>query len=178
VTPVLIAVAVGVALWRAPKFLAGRRERRRLDLLAADLPEVIDLLRLATAAGATVAVALPAVAARAPGPLGDALQAAVGRVERGLSLADAIDDLPSRAGERLRPLVAALTATDRYGAPLLPTLDRLAAEARDDRRRRAEAAARRVPVKLLFPLVGCILPAFGLLTVAPVIAGALRTLRL
>ena len=67
---------------------------------------------------------------------------------------------------------------ERYGAPLEPRLDRLVDEVRAARRRRSEEAARRVPVKLLFPLVGCILPAFGLLTVAPLIAGALRTLRL
>ena len=42
----------------------------------------------------------------------------------------------------------------------------------------AEEAARRIPVKLLFPLVGCTLPAFALLTVAPLVAGALRSLRL
>ena len=44
---------------------------------------------------------------------------------------------------------------------------RLAAEARLERRRAAEATARRVPVKLLFPLVLCTLPAFALLTVVP-----------
>ena len=43
---------------------------------------------------------------------------------------------------------------------------------------RAEEAARRVPVRLLFPLVLCVLPAFALLTVAPLLAGALRSLRL
>jgi len=47
---------------------------------------------------------------------------------------------------------------------------------RRDRRRKAEEAARRIPVKLLFPLVGCTLPAFALLTVAPLIAGAVRSL--
>jgi tight adherence protein C len=54
----------------------------------------------------------------------------------------------------------------------------LATDVRADRRRRAEEAARRVPVKLLFPLVLCVLPAFALLTVAPLLAGALGSLRL
>ena len=45
-------------------------------------------------------------------------------------------------------------------------------------RRRAEEAARRVPGKLLFPLVFCTLPAFALLTVAPLVASALESLRL
>ena len=46
------------------------------------------------------------------------------------------------------------------------------------RRRRAEVAARKLPVKLLFPLVLCILPAFALLTVVPVIVSSLRALEL
>jgi pilus assembly protein TadC len=70
-----------------------------------------------------------------------------------------------------------LVASERYGAPLLPGLERLGAEVRLQRQRRAEEAAGRIPVRLLFPLVGCILPAFALLTVAPLIAGALRALR-
>ena len=72
----------------------------------------------------------------------------------------------------------ALAGSERSGAPLGTALDRLADEVRRDRRRRAVDAARRVPVKLLFPLVSCTLPAFGLLTVAPLIASAVRSLRL
>lgn len=96
----------------------------------------------------------------------------------GRRLADALGDVPGRAGEATRPLVAALVESDRYGAPLGDALARLAAETRADRRRRAEEAARRVPVKLLFPLVCCVLPAFGLLTVAPLLAGSFTALRL
>jgi tight adherence protein C len=69
-------------------------------------------------------------------------------------------------------------ASERYGAPLADALVTLAADARADRRRRAEEAARRVPVQLLFPLVLCVLPAFVLLTLAPLLAGALGSLRL
>ena len=74
--------------------------------------------------------------------------------------------------------MAALVASERYGAPLAAGLDRLAAEVRASRRRRADEVARKVSVKLLFPLVLCILPAFALLTVAPLIASALKSLRL
>jgi tight adherence protein C len=57
-----------------------------------------------------------------------------------------------------------------------PALERLGAELKLDRRRRAEEEARRVPVRLLGPLVACILPAFGLLTVVPLLAASLKAL--
>ena len=102
----------------------------------------------------------------------------VSRIDRGIGAADALERLPVECGEHVHPLVTVLVSAERYGTALLPALDRLAIEARFDRRRHAEEAARRVPVKLLFPLVLCILPAFGALTVAPLLAGALGSLRL
>ncbi|MDQ3758189.1 MAG: type II secretion system F family protein [Actinomycetota bacterium] len=95
-----------------------------------------------------------------------------------LPLADALDELPLRAGEPTRALAASLAGCVRYGTPLAPTLAALSVEARDAERRRMEQAARRVPVLLLFPLVLCILPAFALLTVAPLLADAVAALRL
>ena len=155
-----------------------REERCRLAALAADVPDVVDLFVLAVGAGLTVPLAVATVGRRAAGPLGAELRRVCDDVALGRRLADALEDVPTRAGEAVRPLVAALVASERYGAPLSSGLERLAGEVRHDRRRRAEEVARRIPVKLLFPLVGCTLPAFALLTVAPLIAGALRSLRL
>ena len=70
-----------------------------------------------------------------------------------------------------------MATADREGLPLAPVLDRLAADARSSRRRLGEAAARRLPVRLSFPLVACTLPAFVLLAIAPAVIGALSTLR-
>jgi len=67
-----------------------------------------------------------------------------------------------------------LALSERSGAPTAELLERLADEARADLRRRAEAHARRVPVRLLFPLVFLVLPAFGLLTVVPALLAGLR----
>ena len=172
-TPVVVLV-----VWALPVLRARRRERRRLAALTADLPEVVDLLVLAVGGGLTVPFAIAAVARHANGPLAAELRRVLDEVEHGRRLADALDDVPARAGERARPLTAALVASERYGAPVVAGLERLAGEVRRDRRRRAEEAARRVPVKLLFPLVTCTLPAFALLTVAPLIAGTLGSLRL
>jgi tight adherence protein C len=160
-------------------WLARRRDaRRRAEALTVELPEVVDLLVLAVGAGLTVPLAVAAVAARAEGLLASELARALGDTRKGRRLADALDDLPARVGDGARPLTAALVASERYGAPIVSGLERLADEVRRARRRRAEEAARRVPVKLLFPLVVCTLPAFALLTVAPLIAGTLGSLRL
>lgn len=178
--PVLPAAAVpaGLITWSFPGAVLRRAERRRLAALASDLPDVVDLLVLAVGAGLTVHLAVVRVTARASGPLAEELRLTLREVALGRRLADALDDLPRRAGEAVRPLVAALVASERYGAPLVTGLERLSDEVRRDRRRRAEEAARKVPVKLLFPLVTCTLPAFGLLTVAPLVASAVRSLRL
>jgi tight adherence protein C len=188
------------AVWAAPEVdrpaprpdllgilgLAARRERRRRQReVAAVAADLVDLFAVAIGAGLNVRLATTAVAHRGPpGPLSEHLRQVEDDVAAGARLADALDRLPTRlaaAGapdETVRSLIAALVDAERYGTPLGPTLDRLAAEARRSRQRRAEEVARRVPVKLLFPLVICILPAFGLLTVAPLIAGGLRALRL
>jgi tight adherence protein C len=176
VWPPLVVVA-GLACWGLPRWQQRSARRRHDDQVRRDLPEIVDLTVLAVGAGLTVPLAVAAVARRGHGPVAGALGQVLDEVALGRRLADALDDVPARVGEAVRPLTAALAASDRYGAPLLDALDRLSAEARADRRRRAEEAARRIPVKLLFPLVACILPAFALLTVAPLLAGALGALR-
>ena len=180
VLPIAPVAALPAALlaWAVPGMRAGRAEQRRRAALAADLPDAVDLLALAVGAGLTVHLAVAHVARRGSGPLASELTRIVDEVALGRRLADALDELPERAGEAVRPLVASLVASERYGAPLAAGLERLADEVRRDRRRRAEEAARKVPVKLLFPLVTCTLPAFGLLTVGPLIASAVRSLRL
>lgn len=155
-----------------------RADRERASTVEHDLADVVALVGLAVGAGANLSGALDAAATHADGPLAEALADAVGSTRRGGRLADALESLTAQLGEPVRPLVAALVSCDRYGAPLGPTLDRLALDVRTASRQRAEAAARRLPVRLLFPLVSCILPAFALLTVAPLIAGSFRGLGL
>ncbi|MDQ1395981.1 MAG: tight adherence protein [Acidimicrobiaceae bacterium] len=164
--------------WAVPVAASRRRRRRRQREVAAALPEVVDLLAVAVGAGLTVGHAIEAVGRHASNPVAQALAELTDEVAVGRRLADALDDLPVRLGEEVRPLSGALAGCERYGTAVVPVLVRLGDQLRADQRRLAEAAARRVPVKLLFPLVICILPAFALLTVAPLIASALQSLRL
>ncbi len=173
-----LGVAAGLAVWILPAWHR-RREAMRLEAaVSAELPEVVDLFVLAAGGGLNVSLAVAAVGGRAPPAIGTVLRRAAEHVEGGARAADALEEALGRLGDPVRPLLAALVASERYGAALVPGLERLAGEVRLGRRRRAEEAARRVPVRLLFPLVLCTLPAFALLTIVPLLAGTLRLLRL
>jgi tight adherence protein C len=173
-----LGIIAALAL-RIRPVLVKRRRRLALDQrVVSELPEVIDLVRLGLASGGSTLVALRAVAARPTGPVTEALAAVIARVGVGHRMADALEDLPAQLGEAIRPLVRALVSSERYGVELGPTLDRLADEARDDRRRQAQARARRVPVQMLLPLVLCILPAFVVLTLVPTLVSTFETLDL
>ncbi len=174
--PLALGTVGGAALARRWRGL--RRQRARHAEIVETLPEVVDLVGLACTAGLTVPLMVRTLSSRAPPPFAAAFAAVAERSARGWRLADALAELPDQLGDPVRPLTAALVATERYGVALLPALEHLAYDARRERRRRAEAAARRLPIRLTFPLVCCILPAFGLLTIAPLLAGALRSLRL
>ncbi|MEY2426783.1 MAG: tight adherence protein [Actinomycetota bacterium] len=169
-----LADAVATVLTRLPS----RRRRAMVAAVERDLADVVALVGLAVSAGCNLRGALDAASTHSTGALADALKAAVASASRGRRIADALEPLPDTLGEAVRGFVAALISCDRYGAPLGATLDRLALDVRTASRQRAEAAARRLPVRLLFPLVTCILPAFALLTVAPLIAGSFQGLDL
>jgi tight adherence protein C len=178
VVPPTLAVGVAAVVWLVMARRHRAAARATITGVADGLAEVVDLFALAASAGLTVPGAVDAVGSRAEGPLAVALRGVRDEIALGRRCADALDDLPRLLGETVRPLVAALVASERYGAPLVDGLERLAAEVRADHRRRAEERARRVPVQLLFPLVCCVLPAFALLTVAPLLIGAFGSLRL
>jgi tight adherence protein C len=163
----------------ARALLERARQKRTTAAVLDAIPDAVDLLAVAVAAGLNVRLAVAAVASRAPpGPVTDALRLVEAEAAAGSRLADALERLPEALGEPVRPLARALVDAERYGAPLGASLERIADDARRARQQRAQEAARRIPVRLLLPLVVCILPAFGLLTVAPLIAGGLRALRL
>jgi tight adherence protein C len=178
---VLLAIAPPLApipfVWAllVPAVTSRGAERRREAAIVDQLPDVVDLLTLTTAAGLPVSVALTAIGDRPGGPVGAAAARAAGHIARGGTTATALAHLAA-LGPSARPLVDALAQHDRYGTPLLPALDRVAIESRARRRRRAEEAARRLPVTLLFPLVLTTFPAFVLLTVVPILAGSLGSL--
>ena len=98
---------------------------------------------------------------------------------RACAIGQSFDDALREMGRRApgtRGLAETLRTSARLGSPAAPALARLAAELRADLRRRAEARARTVPVRLCFPLVGCILPAFALLTVVPAVVAGITPL--
>lgn len=155
-----------------------RRRRRRDRAVDQAMPELIGLFVIAAAAGHPVAACVEAVAVRAPPAVREPLAEVIRRVGRGAPLTESLERLGPVLGPLGPNLVDALVGAQRTGAPLAPVLGRLAVTARDRRIRSAEEAARRLPVTLLFPLVCCVLPAFALLAVVPLLAASLDALRL
>ena len=177
----MTAVLGILCLALAARALRLRRARNRLRWEAATidrvLPDAIDLLRLAARAGISVHQLITTVLSRLPHPVDEVFAEVQRRVERGVRLGDALDAL-DRLGESGEPLMAVLRSAAFDGTPLIGGLDRVADDARVLRRRRAEQAARRLPVQLLFPLLLCVLPAFALMAVVPLIAASLGDLRI
>jgi pilus assembly protein TadC len=156
------------------EWFARGRARRDDTVLAGELPVTLDLLAVAVEAGSTPYLAVELAQRWAPPAMSARLREVREACALGATLGDALVGLGTRV-PRLRPLSDALLASDRLGAPVGPALAGLAEEQRAELRRRAEAHARRVPVRLLFPLVFAVLPAFGLLTVVPtLLAGFAR----
>jgi tight adherence protein C len=174
--PLALVLLGGVAVVA----VARRRHRRtvgRRRAIEAAMPDAIELVVLCMHAGRAPTQAVVELAARAPPPLRPGFAAVERQLHRGRGLADALAELPRLLGPPARELATSIAMADREGLPLAPVLDRLAGEARSERRRLGEAAARRLPVRLSFPLVVCTLPSFVLLAIAPAVLGALSTLR-
>ena len=141
------------------------------------MPDAVELFVVACTPAARPPRPSSSWRAIAPAPVRPAFAAVEHRLHRGDGVGDALDELTARCGRPALGLVTAVGAAVRDGLPLTPVLDRMTDDANATRRRHGEAAARRLPVRLSFPLVACTLPSFVLLAIAPAVLGAISTLR-
>jgi tight adherence protein C len=174
--PVTIAGVIVTTLLR--RWFSARRRARTTREVAASFPNALDLLVLSIRAGYLPAQAIGEISPYLPNALRPSFSAVDQALQRGDRFADALDQLRLRLGPIAQPLVDSLAAADRYGLPLAPVLERLSFEARQQRRRDTDAAARELPVRLALPLVLCTLPSFVLLAIVPLLLGALSSLHI
>ena len=136
---IMLLAAAPAAGFLAPDAWIGRRTRRRGAAMETELADVLDLLRVAVAAGLSPARALAEVGRRHSGLLATEFRSAAARAALGIPRATTYCELERRCpAAGIAALVAALERADRHGAPLGPTL---AAEARAARARAAQRAA-------------------------------------
>ena len=142
--------------------------------MEAELPDVLDLLRVAVDAGLAPARALGEVGRRRHGPLAAELRAAAARIALGEPRARVLARLERRCpAEDVAPLVAALHRAERHGAPLGPALAALAADARARHAQRLRERAARAAPKIQLVVALLLVPAVMLL-VGAAVASALR----
>lgn len=183
------ALAVTVAAWTVrgdrsgvrstPVAAAGRRARRhRSRQVDREVPLLLDLLAAGSTAGLSAELSFRRAAEALRGPLGADIRALAQMADLGARWRDELDAYAGRIGSvDLRRTVAVLQRTETLGASLATATRELAAGVRDARRTASLERARTAPVKMLFPLVFMILPAFLLLTVVPVLLTTVRSIR-
>ena len=166
-------VAGGVCWW-----VIGRMEppavRRRRERLAATVPQVVDLMAACLGAGLSPSAALEHVAAAVGAPAAEELTAVSARLRLGVDPASVWRDL-ARHGQ-LGGLGRALARAVESGASVADAMQRLAGDLRRTARSDVESRARAVGVKAAVPLGLCLLPAFVLVGVVPLVAGAVGVL--
>jgi tight adherence protein C len=167
---VLTAAAGGFLGWYAPEWLVRSRAASRQEEIARALPDALDLLSITVEAGLGFDAAVQRVSREMGGPLGQELNRVVQEMRLGKSRQAALRGLSERSNvPALREFVLAMVQADTFGIAITQVLQVQADEMRLKRRQAVEERAQRVPVKMIFPLVLCILPATFVVLAGPAV---------
>lgn len=176
-TPVFMRPSIPLALGAAglgytlPAIVLARLARRRQYRVRLSLPDALDLLVVSVEAGLGLDQAIQRVSdelGTVHPELSEDLRLINLELRAGKARAEALHNLAARTGvDDLRSLVAVLVQTDKFGTSVAQALRVHSDVLRTKRRQRAEEAAAKTAVKMVFPLVICIFPAIWIVTVGP-----------
>ena len=170
-TPVIFAVIAAMIAFYIPNLWLGRAVDARRREIQNGLPDAIDLLIVCIESGSGIDQALNRVAEELALPypaLARELELISSETRAGKPRMEAFRNFADRTQvDDVRSLVAMLIQTDRFGTSLGLALRTHAETSRTKRRQRAEEKAAKLGVKLLFPLVFCLFPAFYLVVLGP-----------
>jgi tight adherence protein C len=163
-----LVVAVSVFGYFTPNLVLYQMGYNRREQMRRELPDALDLLTISVEAGLAFDAALSHVARNTTGPLAEEFFRVLQEMQIGLGRSDAMRALSERTDlPELRGFVTSMVQADTFGIPIAAVLRVQAKEMRVKRSQRAEEVAQKVPVKILFPLIFCILPALFVVILGP-----------
>jgi tight adherence protein C len=165
---VLVAIVGAGIGYLAPEFWLGRRIRQRQHRILVNIPDALDLLTISVRAGLGFDAALGKVAEKLPGPLSDEFRRALAEIRVGKTRREALRDIVGRTEvPALTNFIGAVIQAEQLGVSISKVLQVQSEQLRIERRQRAEEQAAKAPIKMLFPLVGCIFPSLFVVILGP-----------
>ena len=169
----LLAIVVGVVGFVLPDATINRKAEDRQKLILSTLPEVLDQLTVIVEAGLGFDSALRKVVASSQGPLIDEFARAIRAMRLGLKRGDALEQIGIRTDvPEVKQFVAAMRQADALGVPIAQVLRTQSEHMRELQKLKSEEAALKLPVKMTFPMVFCMLPALFLIILGPIVVRA------
>jgi tight adherence protein C len=174
IKPNLLLALLGCALgYLLPSMVLGRLAKKRQHRIRLGLPDALDLLVVSVEAGLGLDQAMQRVGTEldfAHPELSEELRLINLELRAGKARVDALRNLAERTGvDDIISLVAMLVQTDKFGTSVAQSLRVHSDTVRTKRRQRAEEAAAKTGVKMVFPLVFCIFPAIWIVTIGPAV---------
>ncbi|WP_024475603.1 type II secretion system F family protein [Arthrobacter sp. CAL618] len=165
---ILLAVAATAVAYFVPDLLVYSKGTERQTAIALELPDTLDQMTIAVEAGLGFDSAMARAGQNGKGPLAAELVRTLQDMQLGMGRREAYTALLARTNTPdLRKFVNAIVQADRYGISISAVLRVQASEMRLKRRQRAEEKAMQIPVKVLFPLMVCILPVLFIVLLGP-----------
>ncbi len=159
-----------VVCYFLPELLLYSRGQERQDAIALELADTLDQMTIAVEAGLGFESAMARAGSNGRGPLAEELVRTLQDIAVGQPRRDAYLALADRTGvQDLRRFIRAVVQADQYGVSIADVLRTQAAEMRLKRRQRAEEKAMQIPVKVIFPLMLCILPTLFIVLLGPAV---------
>ena len=142
-------------------------EHRQQDLVLG-LPDAIDMMTVCVEAGLGFDAAVSRVALNLDGPIASEFARVLQEMQFGKSRIEALRSMADRTDvPEIRTFVSSMVQSSELGISVGTVLREQAREMRVRRRQRAEELAQKLPVKILFPLLTCMLPAMFVVVVGP-----------
>jgi tight adherence protein C len=160
-----------------PEFWLGNKIKARQKVILKMIPDTLDLLTISVRAGLGFDGALAKVVEKLPGPLTDEFRRALAEVRVGKARREALRDMVPRTNvQPLSNFIGAIIQAEQLGVSISKVLQVQSEQLRIERRQRAEEMAARAPIKMLFPLVGCIFPSLFIVILGPALISIVKTM--
>ena len=171
VKTLLMSMYFGSMGYLLPSIMVGRRLKKRQKEMQKALPDALDMLVVSVEAGLGLNQAMVRVSEeiyRISPVLSEQLALVNLEIRAGTSRPEALRNLAERTGlQDISSLVGMLIQTDRFGTSVAQALRVHSETMRTKRRQRAEEAAAKTTIKMIFPLVFCIFPALFVVILGP-----------